>query len=70
MVVSDDFSAELGKANNLNAVHFSTNLGIGFKYRFWNLFKQILNQPLSIKSTPLAVMMVGLNPTLLDCIPV
>lgn len=40
MVVSDDgFSAELGKANNLNSVHFSTNVGIGFRYKFWKSFQ-------------------------------
>ncbi|HQV36591.1 MAG TPA: hypothetical protein PLC36_09770 [Flavobacterium sp.] len=39
MVVSENFSAELGKANNLNTVHFSTNVGVGFKYRFWRSFQ-------------------------------
>jgi Outer membrane protein beta-barrel domain len=39
MVVSENFSAELGKANNLNSVHFSTNVGVGFKYRFWRSFQ-------------------------------
>ncbi len=39
MVVSDGFSAELGKANNLNSVHFSTNVGLGLRYRFWKSFQ-------------------------------
>lgn len=39
MVVSDGFSAELGKANNLSSVHFSTNLGVGFRYKFWKTFQ-------------------------------
>lgn len=39
MVVSDGFSAELGKANNLNSIHFSTNVGLGFRYRFWKSFQ-------------------------------
>ena len=39
MVVSDGFSAELGKANNLSSVHFSTNVGLGFRYRFWKSFQ-------------------------------
>ena len=39
MVVSENFSAELGKANNLNTIHFSTNVGVGFKYRFWRSFQ-------------------------------
>ncbi|HEX8575395.1 MAG TPA: hypothetical protein VF677_03795 [Flavobacterium sp.] len=38
-VISPTISANLGKANNLNAVHFSTNLGIGFKYRLWKSFE-------------------------------
>jgi hypothetical protein len=39
MVVSNGFSAELGKANNLNSVHFSSNIGLGFRYRFWKSFQ-------------------------------
>jgi hypothetical protein len=39
MVVSEGFSAELGKANNLNSIHFSTNVGLGFRYRFWKSFQ-------------------------------
>ena len=29
----------LGDANNLNQIHFSSNLGIGLKYSFWNSFE-------------------------------
>lgn len=29
----------LGKANNLNQVHFSGNAGLGFRYQFWNSFE-------------------------------
>lgn len=39
MVVSEGFSAELGQANNLNSVHFSSNVGLGFRYRFWKSFQ-------------------------------
>jgi hypothetical protein len=39
MVVANGFSAELGTATNLNSIHFSTNLGIGFRYRFWKSFQ-------------------------------
>lgn len=38
-VVSPMMSATLGKANNLNDVHFSSNLGVGFKYSFWKAFE-------------------------------
>lgn len=30
---------ELGKANNLNTIHFSSNVGLGFKYTFWKSFQ-------------------------------
>jgi hypothetical protein len=33
-LVSSEKTTFVGKANNLNNVHFSTNLGIGFKYSF------------------------------------
>lgn len=39
MVVSDDFSALVGEANNLNRLHFSTNFGIGFRYSFFKSFQ-------------------------------
>lgn len=33
-ISSENISADLGKANNLNDVHFSSNFGVGFKYNF------------------------------------
>ena len=30
---------EIGKANNLNEIHFSSNVGLGFKYNFWKSFQ-------------------------------
>lgn len=38
-VSSSTMSASLGKAKNLNDIHFSTNVGLGFKYRFWKSFE-------------------------------
>ncbi len=38
-LVSENMSTELGKANNLNDVHFSTNLGLGIKYGFLKSFE-------------------------------
>jgi len=29
----------VGEAQNLNNIHFSTNLGIGFKYKFFKQFE-------------------------------
>lgn len=38
-VVSDNISVDLGQANNLNDIHFSTNLGLGIKYGFFKSFE-------------------------------
>lgn len=37
-VLSDGFQTEIGSANNLNSVSFSTNVGVGFDYKFSNRF--------------------------------
>lgn len=37
-VASDDFQAELGEANNLTEVSFSTNVGLGMRYSFSKRF--------------------------------
>lgn len=39
VVSSEGLSTTVGEAENLNNVHFSTNLGVGFKYRFWDAFE-------------------------------
>ncbi|AWI24987.1 outer membrane beta-barrel protein [Flavobacterium pallidum] len=38
-VASKTMNANLGKANNLNDVHFSSNIGVGFKYSFLKAFE-------------------------------
>lgn len=38
-VVSNGFAASAGKADNLNDVSFSSNIGLGFKYNFWKSFQ-------------------------------
>ena len=38
-VQSASTTMSLGKANNLNEVHFSGNAGLGFRYQFWNSFE-------------------------------
>jgi len=35
LLVSSENQMQVGKANNLNATSFSTNLGIGFRYDIW-----------------------------------
>lgn len=39
IVRSPGFEFDLGEANNLNRVHFSSNVGIGFNYTFWKSFQ-------------------------------
>ena len=34
-VVSPDYNIYFGEANNLNKMHFSTNIGLGFKYKLY-----------------------------------
>lgn len=38
-VSSNGYSANIGSAQNLNDVHFSTNVGLGFTYRFLKSFQ-------------------------------
>lgn len=38
-LVSNGLEMEIGKANNLNNIHFSSNVGLGFKYTFWKSFQ-------------------------------
>ena len=38
-LVSSQSNIELGEAKNLNQVHFSTNVGLGFKYQFTKSFQ-------------------------------
>jgi hypothetical protein len=38
-VVSDGLITNLGEANNLNKTHFSTNVGLGMRYRFYKAFQ-------------------------------
>lgn len=37
-LVANGIEMEVGKANNLNSIHFSSNVGLGFKYSFWKSF--------------------------------
>jgi hypothetical protein len=38
-VISSGLTTVVGEANNLNKIHFSTNIGLGFKYSFWKSFE-------------------------------
>jgi hypothetical protein len=38
-VQSATTTMSLGQANNLNTIHFSSNIGLGFKYEFWKNFE-------------------------------
>ena len=37
-LIADGLQMEIGKVNNLNNIHFSSNVGLGFKYTFWKSF--------------------------------
>ena len=37
-LVANGVEMEVGRANNLNNIHFSSNVGLGFKYNFWKSF--------------------------------
>ncbi|GGB77824.1 hypothetical protein GCM10007424_17380 [Flavobacterium suaedae] len=39
VITTQGYSSNLGEARNLNNVNFSTNIGIGFKYKFLKSFK-------------------------------
>ena len=38
-LISSETNLKLGEANNLNAMHFSSNIGLGFKYNFVKSFQ-------------------------------
>lgn len=38
-IQSETATMNLGQANNLNNIHFSSNIGVGFKYEFWKSFE-------------------------------
>ena len=38
-IISSGLTTIIGEANNLNKMHFSTNIGLGFKYSFWKSFE-------------------------------
>lgn len=37
-LISNGQEIVIGEANNLNNIHFSSNVGLGFKYNFWKSF--------------------------------
>lgn len=39
VISTQGLRSDVGEAENLNNVHFSTNIGVGFKYRFWKSFE-------------------------------
>lgn len=52
LVVSDGFSAALGKANNLNTIHFTSNLGLGMHYQFNRSFRATFEPTLKYQINP------------------
>lgn len=39
VISNTGMSTQVGEAQNLNNLHFSTNVGLGFKYHFWDSFQ-------------------------------
>jgi len=39
VVSTQGYATNVGQAQNLNSIHFSTNVGVGFKYRFFKSFE-------------------------------
>ena len=39
VVSNQGYATNVGQAQNLNSIHFSTNIGVGFKYRFFKSFE-------------------------------
>jgi len=39
VVSTQGYTTNVGQAQNLNSIHFSTNIGVGFKYRFFKSFE-------------------------------
>jgi hypothetical protein len=59
---SDSRKLVLGDANNLNNVHFSTNLGIGFKYSFWKSFEANIEPTVKYQINTFSYDSGGFNP--------
>ena len=67
-LIKNDLELEIGKASNLNKIHFSSNVGLGFKYSFWKafsanfqpMFKYQIN-PFSQNSGDFRPYFIGLN---------
>lgn len=38
-LLSSGLELNIGEANNLRSIHYSTNIGLGFKYNFWKSFQ-------------------------------
>jgi len=51
-LIADGMQMELGKANNLNDIHFSSNVGLGFKYTFWKSFNANFQPMLKYQINP------------------
>ncbi len=59
---SGAMTSSLGKANNLNDVHFSSNVGIGFRYKFWKSFQARLEPTLKYQLNTFTDNSVGFKP--------
>jgi hypothetical protein len=51
-LIAEGMQIEIGKANNLNELHFSSNVGLGFKYTFWKSFNANFQPMLKYQINP------------------
>jgi len=61
-LISANRQTILGQANNLNKVHFSTNVGLGFKYGFWKSFEANIEPVLKYQLNTFSEKSGGFNP--------
>ncbi len=61
-LTSDSRKIVLGDANNLNNVHYSTNIGIGFKYSFWKSFEANIEPTVKYQINTFSYDSGGFNP--------
>ena len=59
---SGAMTSTLGKASNLRDIHFSSNIGIGFRYRFWKSFQARLEPTLKYQLNTFTDNATGFKP--------
>jgi hypothetical protein len=61
-LIKNDLELEIGKASNLNKIHFSSNFGLGFRYGFWKAFSANFQPMFKYQINPLSENAGGFKP--------